>query len=331
LSGNAQASSSTPATGGSLFGAPKPEAKQDQPAAPSINLFGPPKDASGDKKDAAPATGGSSLFGAPKPAEDRKDTAAPTSGFGLTKEADKPKTNLGLTTTTTTISAPPPSMLRGKTIEEIVNKWSTDLESQVREFNKFATEVAVWDRALIDNGNGLAALCNEMLIAEREQSDIDQSLEHIEQQQRDLLATLEVYEKTLEETMGGQGGNLRSLDTGPADTERDRNYMLATDLHTHLDDLSGSLTQMIDAVNGLSLPSQSQDSSAGGDDPMGQIAQILSSHLESLQWIDGSVRELEGKVSEVEQRVREAGVSVNGSGLGNSTNLGRSRSFALGR
>jgi nuclear pore complex protein Nup62 len=71
----------------------------------------------------------------------------------------------------------------------------------------------------------LAALCNEMFIAEREQSDIEQSLEHIEQQQRDLLATLEVYEKTTEETMGSQGGNLRSLDTGPADTERDKKFV----------------------------------------------------------------------------------------------------------
>ncbi len=35
-------------------------------------------------------------------------------------------------------------MLKGKTIEEIVNKWSTDLETHVREFNKFAGEVAVW-------------------------------------------------------------------------------------------------------------------------------------------------------------------------------------------
>jgi len=81
----------------------------------------------------------------------------------------------------------------------------------------------------------------------------------------------------------------------------------------------------------LSLPSQSQDPSGGSDDPMSQIAQILSSHLESLQWINGTVRELEGQVSEVEQRVREAGVSVNGSGLGSAMNLGRSRSFALGR
>lgn len=56
------------------------------------------------------------------------------------------------------IAVPPPSMLRGKTIEEIVNKWSTELEAHVREFNKFAGEVAVWDRALIENGNNVC-LC----------------------------------------------------------------------------------------------------------------------------------------------------------------------------
>lgn len=53
------------------------------------------------------------------------------------------------------VAVAPPSMLRGKTIEEIVNKWSTDLETHVREFNKFASEVAVWDRALIENGNNV--------------------------------------------------------------------------------------------------------------------------------------------------------------------------------
>ena len=55
-----------------------------------------------------------------------------------------------------TITAQPPSMLRGKMIEEIVNKWSSDLETQVKEFSKFATEVAVWDRGLIENGNSVS-------------------------------------------------------------------------------------------------------------------------------------------------------------------------------
>lgn len=105
--------------------------------------------------------------------------------------------------------------------------------------------------------------------------------------------------------------------------------MLATELHTHLDDLSGSLTQMIDSVNSLSLsPSTSGDGKTQqGEDPMTQIAQILSSHLESLQWIDGAVREVESKITEVERGVREAG-SGSGPGLSGAS---KSRGFGLNR
>lgn len=59
------------------------------------------------------------------------------------------------TTTASAISVAPPSMLKGKSIEEIINRWSTDLEIHVRDFNKFASEVAVWDRSLIENGNNV--------------------------------------------------------------------------------------------------------------------------------------------------------------------------------
>ena len=48
-------------------------------------------------------------------------------------------------------------MLKGKSIEEIVNRWSTDLEMHVRDFNKFAAEVVVWDRSLIENGNNVSS------------------------------------------------------------------------------------------------------------------------------------------------------------------------------
>jgi len=106
-----------------------------------------------------------------------------------------------------------------------------------------------------------------------------------------------------------------------------RSYVLATDLHSHLEDLSTSLVQMIDSVNALSLaPATNGSASFGGDDPMVQISQILNSHLESLQWIDGAVREIEGKVGEVERRVRDAG-------LGNSFGNGgtKQRGFGLPR
>jgi len=268
------------------------------------------------------------IFGAKPPAATTTPSTTATLGASTlpSKDADKPKD--AAAPVSTAISVPPPSALRGKTIEEIVNKWTADLDTHVREFNKFAGEVAVWDRALMENGNNLAAIYSHVLAVEREQTDIEQALDHIEQQQKDLSSTLDAYEKSVGDILGSQGGSLRALDTGPADTERDKNFVLATELHSHLDDLSGSLTQMIESVNALSLTQPANGSSHGNEDPMVQISQILSSHLESLQWIDGAVREVDGKVNEVEKRVRDAG--VNGHTLGSST-AHKQRGFGLSR
>ncbi|KAK0491278.1 Nsp1-like C-terminal region-domain-containing protein [Armillaria novae-zelandiae] len=308
----------TTATGSSTTASTSTPAASSSTASPTGGLFGTQP---AEKKEGAPAA---SAFGLPGSKPDEKKDSPAASSFGLgakpaEKEGDKPS---GITPSTSSapVAVQPPSMLKGKTIEEIVNKWSTDLETHVREFNKFAGEVAVWDRALIENGNNLAALYGHVLAAEREQNEVNQSLDHIEQQQRDLAATLDAYEKTAQEIFGGQGANFRSIDKGPADMERDKNYMLATDLQTNLDDLSGSLTQIIESVNSLSLPSDSTS-----QDPMTQIAQILSSHLESLQWIDGAVKEVDTKVTEVEKKVRESG---HGSSLHGSTNH-KSRGFGL--
>lgn len=76
---------------------------------------------------------------------------------------------------------------------------------------------------------------------------------------------------------------------------------------------------MIESVNSLSIGSKATEPT---DDAMSQIAQILSSHLESLQWIDTAVREVENKTTEVEKKIRESGHSLSGS---------KSRAFGLNR
>ena len=98
-----------------------------------------------------------------------------------------------------------------------------------------------------------------------------------------------------------------------ADHPRNR-YSLAADLNSNLEDLSRSLAQMIDSVNAIS--EEGKDESKKKDAPLEQIAQILSSHLESLQWIDGAVREVDSKVTDVERRIQDASsVSTNGSSV----------------
>lgn len=302
----------------------KPEEKKDgatTTALPTFSLGGPPASTTAaptEKRDGtAPPPLFSGMGGAPK-------SVTPLGG----STSAAPSAGPVATSTTSAISVPPPSMLKGKSIEEIVNRWSTELEMHVRDFNKFAAEVAVWDRSLIENGNNLAALYNYVLAAEREQNDIDQSLEHIEQQEKELTTIVETYEKQMADILGGQGGNLRTLDTGPADTERDKNYMLATELHNHLDDLSSSLTQLIESVNSMSV-GQGNTKPTPAEDPMAQIAQVLSNHLESLQWIDGASRELEEKVGEVEKRIKDVSGVPHGTPVPGGSS--RSRGFGLTR
>jgi hypothetical protein len=46
-----------------------------------------------------------------------------------------------------------------------------------------------------------------------------------------------MYEKQMSDILGGQGGTLRTLDTGPADTERDKKQvvLLVNALYMHTD------------------------------------------------------------------------------------------------
>lgn len=130
------------------------------------------------------------------------------------------------------------------------------------------------------------------------------------------------------------------LPNNPAPAPKTEPPVEAADLNTNLDDLSRSLMQMIDSVNTLSGDSDGgsgDDGNSKGDAPLEQIAQILSSHLEGLQWIDGAVREVDSKVTDVERLVRDA--SSNGSRSGSTTSsmtgsvngsMGMSRSRGFG-
>ncbi|KAF8502489.1 Nsp1-like C-terminal region-domain-containing protein [Gautieria morchelliformis] len=229
-------------------------------------------------------------------------------------------------------------MLRGKTVEDIVNRWTTELETHTREFSHLASEVAVWDRTLIENGNYISALYATVLAAELTQASLDQSLDHVEQQQRHLTATLDQYEKPASEILHGPGGIMSSTEgLGLADSERDKSYALPANLYTQLDDLSRSLTQMVESVNCLNLspgPSHSSGTADEGsqEDAISTIAGILNAHLSSLQWINGSLKEMEGKVNDVERNIKDTGGrGWSSSGTGEGTNKGRSYGLGTSR
>lgn len=98
----------------------------------------------------APAPAVPSLFGA-------KPASTPSSSTGALTFGAKPpattSTSLGApAASTSTTTAPTPSMLRGKTLDEIVSGWSNELEERTRDFADVAGDVREWDRVLRENG-----------------------------------------------------------------------------------------------------------------------------------------------------------------------------------
>ena len=62
-----------------------------------------------------------------------------------------------------------------------------------------------------------------MISAESTQTSLDQTLDHVEQQQRQLNTTLDQYEKTANDILHGPGGIMTSTEgLGLADSERDK-------------------------------------------------------------------------------------------------------------
>ena len=232
---------------------------------------------------------------------------------------------------TTKIPVPVPSLLKGLTLEDIINRWSSDLDDRVRDFTNLAAEIKAWDSVLIQNGDEISKLYTGLQALEPVGNTIDESLSYVESQQKEMDAVLQGYEAQLDEMLQGRNSNsaltLHGQGHGPsgsgsATNEREKAYQLAESLNDQLDDLSRSLTSLINEVNSISSTSASSsslsDPSAGqgsssqqqqqqqAQDPVAAISAILNAHLGSLSWIEKTTESLTEQVGELEGRVKQA-------------------------
>jgi nuclear pore complex protein Nup62 len=137
----------------------------------------------GEKKDEAPKTGfsfgaaaakpaeapaasttGGGLFGA-KPAEPAKAPAAGSNLFGGASTSTPAASSTPATTTPAAgqvskdapkapaATEPAPNLLRGKTLEDVVDGWTKELDGSVKEFVRQAGEVREWDKVLVRTGS----------------------------------------------------------------------------------------------------------------------------------------------------------------------------------
>ncbi|KAG4306383.1 hypothetical protein PORY_000371 [Pneumocystis oryctolagi] len=187
------------------------------------------------------------------------------------------------------------SNLKNKTIDDIINKWTSDLETYSRQFNQQAAEVSKWDRLLIESGDKISKLYADTIEAEQTQLKVDQTLTYIESQQNEMSAFLDQYESQVQELSDRQFGGPDGMQ--PADQEREKVYNLAEKLTEQLDGLGRNLKSMIEEINTAS----SMINKTNEDDPLSSIIKILNSHLSSLQWIQSTTTKLHYKIEEVKK------------------------------
>ncbi|KAJ1647302.1 FG-nucleoporin nsp1 [Coemansia asiatica] len=359
--------SSNPSTSGGLFGAASSASsgtaaataasKADgakptfsfgsNAAGPSGSLFG----------NAASSGSSTSLFGATKPPTTTAATTTgpSTGGFKLStapassgasaddKKTDKTETKPATAASTSGAAAVPAKIenstdlanaaLRGKTLEEIAQMWTSELAAQTRAFHTQANTVSYWDRALVQQGKRITELYEATMAVEAEQAALDQSLEHMEGQQNALQNLLDTYEGHVQDIVSKTKTRPPAGSRGvamTADEERDHVYSSAERLNTQLDELTRRLTALVEDVNGISSANTGEgEGRRGNADPFAQIVQILNAHLSSLEWINSQTAQLQDRVKSAQrvyQDVSSAQSSL--SGAYGSANEPSSSSFS---
>ncbi|XP_037372979.1 nuclear pore glycoprotein p62 [Talpa occidentalis] len=220
-------------------------------------------------------------------------TSASSTGFALNL---KPPAPAGITNNVpASVTAPPgstagpvasvsPAMTYAQ-LEGLINKWSLELEDQERHFLQQATQVNAWDRTLIENGEKITTLHREVEKVKLDQKRLDQELDFILSQQKELEDLLSPLEESVKEQSG-------TVYLQHADEEREKTYKLAENIDAQLKRMAQDLKDIIEHLNTSGGPADTSD-------PLQQICKILNAHMDSLQWIDQNSALLQRKVEEV--------------------------------
>nr|XP_028576074.1 LOW QUALITY PROTEIN: nuclear pore glycoprotein p62-like [Podarcis muralis] len=212
-------------------------------------------------------------------------SSTPSTGFMLNLKPLSTTATVASTSTaaTTTVTAPP-SMTYAQ-LESLVNKWSLELEDQEKHFLQQATQVNAWDRKLIENGEKITSLHREVEKVKLDQKRLDQELDFILSQQKELEDLLVPLEESVKEQSG-------TVYLQHADEEREKTYKLAENIDAQLKRMAQDLKDIIEHLNTSGGPADTSD-------PLQQICKILNAHMDSLQWIDQNSALLQRKVEEV--------------------------------
>ncbi|KAM8715875.1 hypothetical protein ACLKA7_002852 [Drosophila subpalustris] len=115
---------------------------------------------------------------------------------GITVDPGSAFANLSTSTKTTDSSAlANASQLTYNQLEEHINKWTLEFEEQEKVFTEQATQINAWDKLLIGNNQKIIELNDAVQKVKNDQQVLDQELEFIATQHKELEESLAPLEK----------------------------------------------------------------------------------------------------------------------------------------
>lgn len=207
-------------------------------------------------------------------------------------------------------------------MDEILTRWASDLNKYQKQFQSQATQVARWDRLLVENTTKISSLYSKTYQAERDATEVERQLSFVENGQDELEQWLNKYEAEVAEMSGRMGGNIAG---SGVDLEREQTYRLAEKVTGKLDELNNDLGEAVSEINDvgekLTKVNQGEDpvsrdlclgvSAMGIDDrfQLSYIVRMLNTHLQRLQSLDVTTNSLQAKVQAARREARISGAN----------------------
>jgi hypothetical protein len=230
----------------------------------------------------APAPAGGFSFGGATPATpaakspSTPTTSAPPAPVETPNTANKraaatptsPSTPAAAATSTPAPAAanPTPLQYQTLTVEQILNKFQKELETDALQYVEQAKRVCLYDATVRDSQRDLKHLATQTQRLLYEQQQVEQALQGVGAFQDQLEQTLSQVETNIDELFANQS----HLAPQDADVERERAYQTASMIEHRLEELTESMsitTGHLNATNSKALQGE-----------VGQTVEILNKH-----------------------------------------------------
>ncbi|CAL5382692.1 unnamed protein product [Camellia sinensis] len=201
----------------------------------------------------------------------------------------------GTATTVSAVTPAPklPSEITGKTVEEIIKEWNSELQERTGKFRKQANAIAEWDRRILQNRDILLRLESEVAKVVETQANVERQLELIETHQLEVDKALQSIEEEAERIYKDEHNVL--LDDEAAST-RDAMYEQAEVIEREQEQMAEQIKTIIQILN---ANQGGELDTIDGMTPLDVVVRILNNQLSSLMWIDEKAEEFSSRIQKL--------------------------------